>query len=93
MPKDPTPPVPPVDSVAVEPSPKKTGTPRSLHLDLDEVEVVDKDISSLREVAQQHELEIDRLKAILRDLYDRINEHREVRAEKVKTLILKLKQG
>lgn len=92
MPKDPTP-VTPVEPVTVEPSPTKKETPRSLHLDLDEVEVVDKDISSLREVAQQHELEIDRLRTILRDLYDRINEHREVRADKVKTLILKLKQG
>lgn len=90
MPKDPTP---PVEPVAVEPSPATPVAPRSLHLDLDEVEVFDKDISALREVAQQHELEVDRLKTILRGIYDRINEHRDARGEKVKNLILKLKQG
>jgi hypothetical protein len=77
------------DAPVVDPSPE---VPRSLHLDLDEIETFDKDISTLREVAHQHELEVDRLKIILRGLYDRINEHRDARGEKVKTLILKLKQ-
>lgn len=77
------------DALVVDPSPE---VHRSLHLDLDEIETFDKDISALREVAQQHELEVDRLKIILRALYDRINEHRDARGEKVKTLTLKLKQ-
>lgn len=66
--------------------------PRSLHLDLDEIETLDKGISVLREMAQQHELEVERLKTILRGIYDHINENKDARGEKVKTLILKLKQ-